>query len=211
MAQKHGSKEKCSWEREPPQTPQVVGRHRGLQHPGAMVLLRQAGRIAGLPPEHLGLGIEAAERNDLEGARSHFASSIKLQPSAHAHRGLAVLTSNASERQRHYEDAWAAAVAVPKTDPAAHLLRSNIADEIAFSLRMHASDAATTKAAAEASWDALEKMLAAFDDIFGGEEALGATAAGGSISLARASLAFARGDAPRAALRARRLKRRRGD
>jgi hypothetical protein len=72
---------------------------------------------------HLHVAFEAAERYDLSGAHSHFIKSVGLRPSnAQAHRGLAVMEADPSQRQVHFAAAWQAAVDVLPTDPSGTVL-----------------------------------------------------------------------------------------
>ena len=79
---------------------------------------------------NLFLGTHALEVGNSHDARLYFVNSIKLMPSAHAERALALLAKNVSDGLAHYENAWELWTQLdPDTDPASERLGKDLAVE----------------------------------------------------------------------------------
>lgn len=147
---------------------------------------------------HYHVANEAIERFDWAAARSHLNASLTIHRTPHALRSLALVADGPTERAAHFLSAWKLArTDTLDDDPMAHNLRANLAGELAYNLLRRATDTSTPPSEAAAAWDALEDRLTDFDNTFGGADALGDTAAGGILAVARAHLALVRGEAQR--------------
>ena len=87
---------------------------------------------------HLHVGIASAERRNYEAAVKSFEKSISLRPTAVAHRNLAVVLDDTTDRATHYQAAWTIAVAADLArDPAAGHLQVCLC--MCLSVSMHVS------------------------------------------------------------------------
>eukprot|EP00756_Hemistasia_phaeocysticola_P062387 Hpha_TRINITY_DN5820_c0_g1::TRINITY_DN5820_c0_g1_i1::g.45581::m.45581 len=80
---------------------------------------------------HLFIGTYQLEVGDADAARKSFNASLKLKPSPHAFRNLALFAATEDEAAALYASAWSELKKVPSTDPSAGDLAKDLSGEIA--------------------------------------------------------------------------------